>query len=66
MAYDDLSFKLCDDGVVRVQAIEKMGGDILNTYLFDIEVKDGEIWLYDQNGQYIGDKFVSPIIYPAS
>lgn len=58
MAYDDLSFKLCDDGAVRVQGIDQLG----DVHLFDITVKDGDIWLYDsKTGQYIGDAFLMPI-----
>ena len=54
----DLSFKVCDDGVVRVQGIDQVG----DVHLFDITVKGGEIWLYDsETGKYIGDAFVAPI-----
>ena len=57
MVYD-LSFKVCDDGKVRVQGIDQLG----DVHLFDITVKDGDIWLYDsETGQYIGDAFVMPI-----
>ena len=58
----DLSFKLCDDGVVRVQGVDQLG----EVHLYDIKVKGGEIWLYNEDGQYIGDELLSPIISPAS
>ena len=58
----DLSFKLCDDGVVRVQGVDQLG----EVHLYDIKVKGSEIWLYNEDGQYIGDELLSPIISPAS
>lgn len=47
----DLSFKKCDDGVVRVQGIDQ--NDPPGTHLFDISVIDGNISL-TENGIPIG------------
>ncbi len=57
----DLSFKLCDDGVVRVQGIDQLG----DVHLFDIVIKDGgDIWLIGEGGQIIGD--LAFYTYPVS
>lgn len=53
--YKQLSFKQCDDGVVRVQGIDQND----EIHLFDISVVDGNIHL-TENGVPIGD-IVIPI-----
>ena len=59
--YDDLSFKLCDDGVVRVQGVDQLG----EVHLFDIVIKDGgDVWLIGEGGQIIGD--LAFYTYPVS
>lgn len=59
--YDDLSFKLCDDGVVRVQGVNQLG----EVHLFDIVIKDGgDVWLIGEGGQIIGD--LAFYTYPVS
>lgn len=48
--YKQLSFKQCDDGVVRVQGIDQND----EIHLFDISIVDGNIYL-TENGVPIGD-----------
>ena len=53
----DLSFKLCEDGVVRVQGIDQQD----TVHLYNIKISDGAVMLIGQDGQLLGDFVYYPI-----
>ena len=48
----DLSFIICDDGIVRVQGIDQ--GEVPQTHLFDITIIDGNVHLTEEGQDICG------------